>query len=138
METLMAASSAALSEESLTTCTINDFLDDVTTAQVELEPVLADLYELGRSLEQHRGELDVQGFDAHGHERLGPSLTWAIRSSADVCSQIRSVLTRAEGCHQRREQWALTDASVQVEELRKLLQPLRRTVEVVYGALGDV
>lgn len=167
METLglPAACAAALREITSTTRLVTDFFDDVTAAQAELEPVLVELDELDRLLlllleqlqrldgrESSRSSWDgssfLLGMDSGGggqagNAQLRSSLTWAVRSSADVCTQIRQVLIQTggqvvQGPREKRERWALTDAPVQVEELRKVLESIRRTVKVVFGALDDV
>lgn len=139
------ATASAQREIASTTRFLHDFLDDVTAAQFELEPVLVELYELSRLLHNQQQRDLRQNNCLHGQrsddEGVRASLTWIIRSSADVCAQIRSVLmlTGDNGSsHGKREFWALTDAPVRVEESMKLLQSLRRTVKVMYGALEDV
>lgn len=144
-----AASSAALREIDSTTRRIYDFIDDVTvTVEVELEPVLVELYELGRLLQRKPswdpGDEQVGPNNNHNainrHEQqqqlLRPSLAWAVRSSADVCAQIRQILIHARD--EKREHWYLGDAHVHVEALRMVLESIRRTVKVVFGALEDV
>lgn len=144
-----AASSTALREIDSTTRRIYDFIDDITaTVQVELEPVLVELYELGRLLQRKSSwdPVDEQGgpnnnnngISSHEQQQklLRPSLAWAIRSSSDVCAQIRQILIHARD--EKRERWYLGDAHVQVEALRKVLESIRRTVKVVFGALEDV
>lgn len=130
---LPAASSAALREIDSTTRRLYDFLDDIPlTPHLDLGPLLLELYELRRLLDRESSWDD----DRHHDQQLASSLAWAVRSSADVCTQIRQILIQTRD--QKRQRWSLGHGPGQLEALTKVLESIRRTAKLVFDALEDV
>ena len=124
---LIAATTAALTEVDRTTHMANTFLDEVTSAQDELEPVLVELFGLGGLLRQLR--------NADTPKELQPPVTRVIRGCADICKRTDAVLSGCGDGSLRSRRWALTDAPVEIQESRVGLEACRRTVEIVVEAL---
>lgn len=124
---LIAATTAALTETDRTTQIANDFLDGVTSAQDELEPVLVELFGLSGLLKQLQ--------TVYIPNQLQPPLTWVVRGCSDICKRIDAVLSRCGDGTPRTGRWALTDAPVEIDELKTSLQLCRRTLEIVVEGL---
>lgn len=125
---LLAATSAALGGVDRTTHLTNDFVQDVTSSQEELEPVLVDLFGLGGLLDQ------LRGVGAIPHV-LQPSLTRIVWSCCDICKFMDAVLAGCGDGTLRSRRWALTDAPVEIEGLKANMENCTRTLEIVVEAL---
>lgn len=125
---LIAATTAALTAADRTTQIANHFLNEITSAHDELEPVIIELFGLSGLLKQLQTAVAVPN-------QLQPSLAWVVRACADVCKRIDAVLSECGDGPLRSRRWALTDAPVEIEELKMSLEACRRTIEIVAEGL---
>lgn len=124
---LIAATTAALTGVDRTTHLANIFLHDVTSSQEDLEPVLVELFGLGGGLQQ----LQAAAVPAE----LQPPLTSVVRDCSINCSRIDAVLSGCGDGTSRSGRWALTDAPVEIGQLKTSLEVSRRALEIVVEAL---
>lgn len=127
---LSAASAAVLADVNRTTQFANDFLNDVASAQDELEPVLLELFELDGLVRHIRN-----GGDDLIPQELRSSLTQTLQSCAKVCKSIDAVLVGCGEGSVRAGHWAMADAPLEVQQWKVKLEFGRRTVKVAVGAL---
>ena len=118
---LIAANTAALAGAARSAHVTTDFLKDVPAAQRELQPVLTDLLDLRGLLERLQ--------DAPLPDSLCTPLVGVVRGCTDICGRIDGVLYRCGDGPLRSGRWAVTETSVEIRGLRRVLGLCRRTAQ---------
>lgn len=124
---LAAATTAALAEADRTAAAVHDFLNHVTAAHDDLDPVLSEVLPALRGLLGRLRGVDVPG-------ELRPSAAWVIRCCSDTCERVGAVLAGCGTDQLRSRRWALSDAPREIRELTGATEACTRTVEVVVEA----
>ncbi|ROW06745.1 hypothetical protein VMCG_04024 [Cytospora schulzeri] len=124
---LIAANTAAHVSASRSAQIATDFLRDVPAAQRELEPLLIELFEVRGTLERLQ--------DVILPVPLFAPLVGVIRGCTDVCSRIDGVLSQCGDGSLRSGRWAVTEASVEIQGLSRVLGFCRRTAQLTFEAV---
>lgn len=124
---LIAASTAALVAASRSAQAATDFLSDVPAAHRELKPLLVELFDLQGTLERLQ--------DVVLPVPLFAPLVGVIRGCTDVCSRVDGVFSLCGDGPLRSGRWAVTEASVEIRALGRVLGFCRMTAQLAFEAV---
>lgn len=124
---LIAANTAALASASRSAHIVAEFLKDVPTARRELEPVLIELF----SLQETLGRLQNVVLPVP----LFAPLVGVIRGCTDVCRRIDGALDSCGDGSLRSGRWVVTETSVEIRGLGRILGFCQKTAQVTFQAV---